>query len=69
VALGMAIALIVVSLYFFTISLSLINPPQGMKPNVTASLLSALFGFSLLSAGVTIFRTAIVSHVAEEKTS
>lgn len=57
-----ALALILVSLYFFLISISLAS---AAEPNVTASLLSALIGFSVLSSGVTILRSWAIARAAE----
>ncbi len=57
-----AIALILVSLYFFLLSISLAS---AAEPNITASLLSALIGFSVLSSGVTILRSWAIARVAE----
>ncbi|MDK2383221.1 MAG: hypothetical protein QI199_00230 [Candidatus Korarchaeota archaeon] len=60
---GSAIALIASSFYFFLLSISMVS---GNPPNVTASLLSALIGFSVLSAGVTILRSWAVARAAEK---
>ena len=57
-----ALALILVSLYFFLLSISLAS---AAEPNVTASLLSALIGVSILSSGVTILRSWAIARAAE----
>lgn len=53
------IILIGVSIYFFVISIGLMAGYQ-----VAAALLSALIGFTLLSAGTTILRSWIISRAA-----
>ena len=53
------VVLIGVSIYFFFISIGLMASYQ-----VAASLLSALIGFTLLSAGTTILRSWIISRAA-----
>lgn len=57
------IGLLLASLYFFIRSLDFITSPS---PNVTASLLSALIGFSALSAGVSILRSWAISRALEK---
>ena len=59
---GSAITLMAASFYFFLLSISMVSSPT---PNVTASLLSALIGFSVLSAGVTIMRSWALARAAE----
>jgi len=61
---GSAIVLLAASFYFFLLSINLVS---GQTPNVTASLLSALIGFSVLSAGVTILRSWAIARAAGEK--
>jgi len=58
-ALAIGVILIAVSIYFFFISIGLMAGYQ-----VAASLLSALIGFTLLSAGTTIVRSWIISRAA-----
>jgi len=60
---SVAVVLVVVSIYFFIISLNLATAAQ---PNITASLLAALIGFSLLSAGVTVLKSWALSRAAEK---
>jgi hypothetical protein len=51
------------SIYFFMISINLaVNQP----PNITASLLAALIGFSVLSAGVTVLKSWAIARAAEK---
>ncbi|MEB3755514.1 MAG: hypothetical protein GSR79_01450 [Desulfurococcales archaeon] len=51
------------SIYFFILSINLaVNQP----PNITASLLAALIGFSVLSAGVTILKSWAIARAAEK---
>ncbi len=57
------IGLLIVSIYFFITSISLLTTPQQ---NVTASLLAALIGFSLMSGGVTLLRSWAIARVAEK---
>jgi uncharacterized membrane protein YagU involved in acid resistance len=64
IALIVGIALIGFSIYFFMAAVSLISPPSEA---VVASLLSAIIGFVLLSAGTTLIRTYVVARVAEKK--
>ena len=59
---GSGIFLLLASLYFFLLSLELVS---GAVQNITASLLSALIGFSLLSAGVTLLRSWALARAAE----
>jgi len=59
--LGIGIVLIAISIYFFFISIGLMAEYQ-----VAASLLSALIGFTLLSAGTTIVRSWMISSVASK---
>jgi uncharacterized membrane protein len=66
VALAVGVALIVISVYFFVAAVSLISPPTEA---VVASLLSAIIGFVLLSAGTTLIRTYVVARVAERNTT
>lgn len=63
VSLWVGVALIVVSIYFFLASVSLIQPPAQA---VVASLLSAIIGFVVLSAGTTLVRTYVVARVVEQ---
>ena len=51
------------SIYFFAIS---INLAVAQPPNITASLLAALIGFSVLSAGVTILKSWAIARAAEK---
>ncbi|MCE4614586.1 MAG: hypothetical protein F7B60_03565 [Desulfurococcales archaeon] len=51
------------SIYFFLLS---INLAVSQPPNITASLLAALIGFSVLSAGVTILKSWTVARAAEK---
>lgn len=62
-SLSIAVLLIIGSLYFLSNSVQLI---QLEEPRVAASLLSAVIGLSLLSAGVTLLRTWVVARVYEE---
>ncbi len=64
VALIVGVALIGVSIYFFIAAVSLISSPTE---EVVASILSAIIGFVLLSAGTTLIRTYVVARVAERK--
>ncbi len=60
---SIALLLILGALYFLSNSIQLIQLEQ---PRVAASLLSAVIGLSLLSAGVTLLRTWVVARVYEE---
>lgn len=64
VALVVGVALIGISIYFFIAAVSLISSPTE---EVVASILSAIIGFVLLSAGTTLIRTYVVARVAERK--
>lgn len=63
VALATGVALIAISIYFFIAAISLISPPTEA---VVASLLSAIIGFVLLSAGTTLVRAYVIARVAEK---
>ncbi|MCE4612232.1 MAG: hypothetical protein F7C07_00140 [Desulfurococcales archaeon] len=58
------VGLLLASFYFFLRSLDFLTTAT---PNVTASLLSALIGFSSLSAGVSILRSWAISRAAEKQ--
>lgn len=62
-SLWVGIALIVVSIYFFLVAVTLIQPPAEA---VVAALLSAVIGFVMLSAGTTLVRTYVVARVVEQ---
>jgi len=51
------------SIYFFMLSIDL---AVSQPPNITASLLAALIGFSVLSAGVTILKSWAIARAAEK---
>jgi len=57
-----AFILIGVSVYFFLLSVSLVNQES---PRVTASLLSMVIGFASLSASVSLIRTALLARSAD----
>ena len=58
------IGLLLASFYFFLRSLDFLT---AATPNVTASLLSALIGFSSLSAGVSILRSWAIARAVEKQ--
>ena len=62
-ALWAGVGLIAVSVYFFLAAISLISPPAT---EVVASLLSAVIGFVMLSAGTSLIRTYVISRVTEQ---
>jgi hypothetical protein len=62
-SLWVGVALIVMSIYFFLASVTLISPPGQA---VVAALLSAIIGFVMLSAGTTLVRTYVVARVVEQ---
>ena len=57
------LALIAVSVYFFLASVTLISPPAQA---VVASLLSAIIGFVMLSAGTALIRTYVIAKTVEQ---
>ena len=62
IAASVGLILLAVSIYFFVISLSLM-----MKYDVTSSLLSALIGFTTLSASITILKSWIIAKAAKRE--
>ena len=60
-SLWVGIALIAASIYFFLAAITLIS-----NQAVVASLLSAVIGFVMLSAGTTLVRTYVVARVVEQ---
>ena len=64
ISLWTGVALIAVAVYFFLISISLIGQTS---PAVVASLLSAVIGFVMLSAGTSLIRTYVITRVVEQE--
>jgi len=58
VGLAAAFVLLAASIYFFLASVSLLS---SENPRVTAGLLSVIIGFALLSASLSILKTAILA--------
>ena len=63
VSLWAGLSLIASSIYFFLESISLISPPAAA---VVAALLSAIIGFTTLSAGASLIRTYVLARVVEK---
>ncbi|MCE4598734.1 MAG: hypothetical protein F7C81_00855 [Desulfurococcales archaeon] len=62
-SLAISILLVLVSLYFLSNSITLM---QLEEPRVAASLLAAVIGLATLSASVTLLRTWVIARVYEE---
>ena len=63
IALWVGVGMIVASIYFFLVAISLMSQ---LVPEVVAALLSAIIGFVMLSAGTSLIRTYVVSRVLEQ---